>query len=316
MADAETIAPAITTTTAATDAPRGSGSDRLAQLRAGLSVEQHAKALAAQAQVAEMERKLAELEARAAELGAIATKAAAAAAKAESVSQAQQHELALLDRRHALEMEHTQQQWKLTDARQERDRQNAEAQRERDRQNAEAQRERDRQSAEAQREREATVAAEQFAEVRQRCETLSREITSMRAAIAVHEDRVTMNSVLVGGAAGLVFTAARASAQSTPSGTTKRRRRARAQPSNAAWAGVGGVVTTLAPIALQHMARQSAELPAPTTASGWDEHLMSLIKEHCRLTARLAIMRNRKVSGPTMVVGAVGVALLGYAITG
>ena len=43
---------------------------------------------------------------------------------------------------------------------------------------------------------------------------------------------------------------------------------------------------------------------------------MSLIKEHCRLTARLAIMRNRKVSVPTVAVGAVGVALVGYAITG
>ena len=298
MAEPENLAPAITTTTAATDAPRGSGPDRLAQLRAGLSVEQHAKTLAAQAQLAELERKLVELE-------AIAIKAAAAAAKAESVSQAQQHELALLDRKHALEMEHTQQQWKLTDARQERDRQNAEAQRERDRQNAEAQRE-----------REATIAAEQFAEVRQRCETLSREITSMQAAIAIHGNRITMNSVLIGGAAGLVFTAARASAQSTSSGATKRRRRAKAQPSNAAWAGVGGVATTLAPIALQHMARQTAELPAPTTASGWDEHLMSLIKEHCRLTARLAIMGNQKVSVPTMAVGAVGVALVGYAITG
>jgi hypothetical protein len=309
MAEPENLAPAITTTTAATDAPRGSGPDRLAQLRAGLSVEQHAKTLAAQAQLAELERKLVELE-------AIAIKAAAAAAKAESVSQAQQHELALLDRKHALEMEHTQQQWKLTDARQERDRQNAEAQRERDRQNAEAQRERDQQNAEAQREREATIAAEQFAEVRQRCETLSREITSMQAAIAIHGNRITMNSVLIGGAAGLVFTAARASAQSTSSGATKRRRRAKAQPSNAAWAGVGGVATTLAPIALQHMARQTAELPAPTTASGWDEHLMSLIKEHCRLTARLAIMGNQKVSVPTMAVGAVGVALVGYAITG
>ena len=298
MAEPENLAPAITTTTAATDAPRGSGPDRLAQLRAGLSVEQHAKTLAAQAQLAELERKLVELE-------AIAIKAAAAAAKAESVSQAQQHELALLDRKHALEMEHTQQQWKLTDARQERDRQNAEAQRERDQQNAEAQRE-----------REATIAAEQFAEVRQRCETLSREITSMQAAIAIHGNRITMNSVLIGGAAGLVFTAARASAQSTSSGATKRRRRAKAQPSNAAWAGVGGVATTLAPIALQHMARQTAELPAPTTASGWDEHLMSLIKEHCRLTARLAIMGNQKVSVPTMAVGAVGVALVGYAITG
>ena len=287
MAEPENLAPAITTTTAATDAPRGSGPDRLAQLRAGLSVEQHAKTLAAQAQLAELERKLVELE-------AIAIKAAAAAAKAESVSQAQQHELALLDRKHALEMEHTQQQWKLTDARQERDRQNAEAQRE----------------------REATIAAEQFAEVRQRCETLSREITSMQAAIAIHGNRITMNSVLIGGAAGLVFTAARASAQSTSSGATKRRRRAKAQPSNAAWAGVGGVATTLAPIALQHMARQTAELPAPTTASGWDEHLMSLIKEHCRLTARLAIMGNQKVSVPTMAVGAVGVALVGYAITG
>ena len=298
MAEPENLAPAITTTTAATDAPRGSGPDRLAQLRAGLSVEQHAKTLAAQAQLAELERKLVELE-------AIAIRAAAAAAKAESVSQAQQHELALLDRKHALEMEHTQQQWKLTDARQERDRQNAEAQRERDQQNAEAQRE-----------REATIAAEQFAEVRQRCETLSREITSMQAAIAIHGNRITMNSVLIGGAAGLVFTAARASAQSTSSGATKRRRRAKAQPSNAAWAGVGGVATTLAPIALQHMARQTAELPAPTTASGWDEHLMSLIKEHCRLTARLAIMGNQKVSVPTMAVGAVGVALVGYAITG
>lgn len=298
MADPENLAPASTTTTATTDAPRGSGPDRLAQLRAGLSVEQHAKALAAQAQVAEMERKLAEMDARARELEAIA-------AKAENVSQAQQHELALLDRRHALEMEHTQQQWKLTDARQERDRQNAEAQRERDRQNAEAQRE-----------REATVAAEQFAEVCGRCETLSREVTSMRAEIATHGDRITMASMLVGGTAGLLFTAARVSAQSTPSRATKRRRRAKTQPSNAAWAGVGGVVTTLAPIALQHMARQTAELPAPTTASGWDEHLMSLIKEHCRLTARLAIMRNRKVSVPTVAVGAVGVALVGYAITG
>ena len=287
MADPENLAPASTTTTATTDAPRGSGPDRLAQLRAGLSVEQHAKALAAQAQVAEMERKLAEMDARARELEAIA-------AKAENVSQAQQHELALLDRRHALEMEHTQQQWKLTDARQERDRQNAEAQRE----------------------REATVAAEQFAEVCGRCETLSREVTSMRAEIATHGDRITMASMLVGGTAGLLFTAARVSAQSTPSRATKRRRRAKTQPSNAAWAGVGGVVTTLAPIALQHMARQTAELPAPTTASGWDEHLMSLIKEHCRLTARLAIMRNRKVSVPTVAVGAVGVALVGYAITG
>ena len=305
MADPENLAPAITTTTASTDATRGSGPDRLAQLRAGLSVEQHAKALAEQAKLTEMARRLAELEARAIELGVLATKAAAIAAKAESVSQTQQHELALLDRRHALEMEHTQQQWKLTDARQERDRQNAEAQRERDRQNAEAQRE-----------REATVAAEQFAEVRGRCEALSREITSMRAEIATHGDRITMTSVLVGGTAGLLFTAARVSAQSTPSGATKRRRRAKTQPSNAAWAGVGGVVTTLAPIALQHMARQAAELPAPTTASGWDEHLMSLIKEHCRLMARVAILRTRKVSVPTMAVGAVGVALVGYAITG
>ena len=74
------------------------------------------------------------------------------------------------------------------------------------------------------------------------------------------------------------------------------------------------MVTTLAPLLVQQVMRQAAELPAPATGAGLEAHNTALILESCRLDARLILARHRKVSLPVGAVAAVGSFLLVCAI--
>lgn len=259
-------------------APRSDGPDRLAQLRAKLSAEQHAAQLAAQTRVEEAERNLAASQARIVELEAAASKAA-------TVEGAQRHELALLDRRHALEMEHTQQQWKLTDARQERDRQ----------------------LVEVDRARGAMLTAQHVAEVRAQCEKISQQNVALHAAIASEESRVTMNSAGVGLLVG-VLSGGFGAVQS------RERRKGKARGTSPAIIGAGGVLTAAVPLVAPYLKPSTPQLPAPINTAGWDAHELNLTTENTRLRAQLAALQATAFSLPTTAASAAGVGALTYAI--
>lgn len=257
--------------------PRGDGPDRLAQLRARQSAEQHAAQLAAQTRVEEAERNLAASLTRVAELEAAASKAA-------TVEGAQRHDIALAELKHGLTMEGERQRWTLDDAR----------------------RDRDRNLAEVDRARNAAVEAQRVAEVRRQCDAISQQCIELHAAITTEERRISTSSMALGTLLGGVGGGLGAS--------RSQRRKGQGLNIGAGVAGVGGLLTAFAPLAVPYLKPSAPQLPAPVTAAGWDAYLLALNAENTRLRSQLSILQATILSLPTVAISAAGVGALTYAV--
>lgn len=281
MANPQTPAPSTTTNPASADTtPRGDGPDRLAQLRARQSAEQHAAQLAAQARVEEAERLLAATQAQVATLQAEASKAA-------TVEGAQRHELALVDRKHSLEMSRIQHQYALTDAT----------------------RERDRQLVALDRERAAAVEAEQNAKVRRQCDELNQQNVALHAAIAIEESRITVTSVLYGAVGGVVGGGAGAV-------WSRQQGKGAKHGPGVGIVGVGGALAVAVPIIAPYFKPSAPQLPTPVTNAAWDAYLLTLTADNAGLHGQLAALKATTVSLPTMLATAAGVGAATYGIAG
>ena len=270
MANAQTPAPSTTTPTPSTDAERGADALSLDRLRGAVPIAEHAAQLAAQAQLETIMR----------DLEAVASKTAV-------VEQAQQHELALVDRKHALEMARHHQQWALDDAR----------------------KERDRQVIEAERARNAVVEAQHVAEVRQQCDAISQQNVELHAAIAREESRINLNSLAMGGLCGLIGGGGVAA-------RSRSKRKGRTRGADVGIAGVGGALTAVATIAAPYFKLTAPQLPTPVNATGWDAYLRALSIDNVGLRGRLAALQVTTVSLPTMAASAASIGGITYAIAG
>ena len=279
MADQTTAPNTVPNSDKADAAPRNEGPDRLAQLRAKKSVEQHAAELAAKARVEEAERNLAASQARITEMEAVASKAA-------TVEGAQRHELALVDRKHTLTLEQQRQQWALDDAR----------------------KERDRQVIEADRERNAAAETQRVTEVRQQCDAISQQNVEMHAAISREENRINLNSAVVGGLLGLVGVSIGAA--------NSRKRRDRVRGATPTLIGAGGLLTVAVPLVAPYLKPGQLQLPPPVTSTGWDAYLMAMTAENTRLRSQFATLQATKLSMLATAASAVGVGAITYAVSG
>jgi hypothetical protein len=279
MANPQTPAPSTTTTPANADTtPRGDGSDMLARTRAKVSAEQHAAQLAAQARVEEAERSLAATQAQVATLQAEASKAA-------TVEGAQRHELALVDRKHALELSRIQHQWALDDAR----------------------KTRDRQIAESDRSLGATVEAQRVAEVRRQCDAISQQNVELNAAIAVEESRITVASMIYGAAFGAMGGGAGAMLARQQGNGAK-------HTPGVSLFGVGGALAVAAPLVAPYFKPTAPQLPTPVNGAGWDAYLLTLTADNAGLHRQLAALKTTTVSLPTMLATAAGVGAVTYSV--
>ena len=280
MANPQTPAPSTVTAATDADATRGDGPHTLAHYRGQISAEQQAAQLAAQAQLEEIMRHLEVSNAKVRDLEAVASKTAV-------VEQAQRHEMALVDRKHALTMEGQRQQWALDDAR----------------------RERDRQLAEADRARNAVAEAQRVAEVRQQCDAISQQNVELHAAIAREENRISRNSTAAGGFLGLIGGGIGAA-------HSRQSRQGRARGAGAGLAGVGGALTAVATIAAPYFKPTAPQLPKPVSAAGWDAYLLAVTSDNAGLRGQLAALQVTTVSLPTMAASAAGIGALTYAVAG
>ena len=260
-------------------APRTEGRDLMALARGKLSVGHHADQLAAQTRGEEAERNLAASRARIAELEAAESKAA-------TVEGAQRHELALVDRKHALTLEQQRQQWALDDAR----------------------KERDRQVIEADRERNAAAETQHVAEVRQQCDAINQQNVELHAAISREENRINLNSAVVGAVVGFVGVSIGAA--------HSRKRQGRVRGANQSLIGAGGVLTVAAPLVAPYLKPGQLQLPSPVTSTGWDAYLMAMTAENARLRSQFATLQATNLSMSTAAASAVGVGAITYAFSG
>lgn len=278
MANAQTPAPSTTTPSPSTDAARGTDALSLDRLRGAVPIAEHAAQFAAQAQLEAVTRDLEVSNAKVRDLEAAASKAA-------TVEGAQRHELALVERKHSLELERQRQQWALDDAR----------------------RERDRQLAEVDRARSAVATAQHVAEIRRQCDAIAGDIAALRAACSTEQARINRTSVAIGVAGGALVTFIGLNLRA-PGKRPKR-------PAAAAAAGVAGVASAAAPFVLP-MLRPASSLPQPSTPSGLDAYLLSLIAERDHLHGELAALRATVFSPMALGAGAAGAGAITYAIVG
>ncbi len=276
MANPQTPAPSTTTNPPSTETTRGA--DMLAIGRGGVSVESHVEQLAAQAQLEAIMRDLEVSNAKVRDLEAIASKTAV-------VEQAQRHEIALVDRKHALTMEGQRQQWALDDAR----------------------RERDRQLAEADRARNAVVEAQHVAEVRQQCDAISQQNVELHAAIAREENRITVASMAYGSVFG-AMTGGAGAVWSRQQGKGGKR------GAGVGVVGVGGAITATIPIIAQHFKPTAPQLPKPVNAAAWDNYLLALTADNAGLRSQFAALQVTTISWPVVMAAAAGIGALTYAV--
>ena len=234
--------------------------------------------LAAQTRVEEADRKVAALVAQVAELEASASKAAI-------VGQAQQHEIALLDRKHSLEMARYHQQGAFDDMR----------------------KARERQLAESDRALGATVEAQRVAEIRQQCDAISQQNTELHALITREDSRITIAST----AYGLAFGALTGGAGAMWS--RQQSKGAKHGPSMG-FVGVGGALTATVPILAQYFKPTAPQLPTPVNAAGWDAYQLALTADNAGLRNQLAALRVTTISWPVVMAAAAGVGALTYAV--
>lgn len=272
MADPQIPTPTTSSTNTDPDTTRNSGPEMLARARAGLSVEQHQAKNLTEAALAEAVRQLAARDERVRELEAVASKAAI-------TDQAQQHEIAVIDRKADLEMGQTLHQWKLDTAR----------------------RDHERQLVEVDQARSAVAEAKRVAEIRKQCESVAADVAATHAACAVEKQRITKNSILMGAGAGFALGGVYGSMQQTNS-------------SNPVLVGLGGTAAATLPIVAQHLLGSKAPLPPPTTPSGWDAHLLRLSAELTQAQANLASLRATIWSPGAMAAGMAGGAAVGYVV--
>ena len=278
MANQQNPAPSTTTNPPITDATRGADALSLDRLRVAVPIVDHAAQLAAQTRVEEADRKVAALVAQVAELEASASKAAV-------VGQAQQHELALVDRKHSLEMARMHQQWALDDAR----------------------KARERQLAESDRALGATVEAQRIAWVRRDCDAINQQNVELHAAIASEESRITIASM----AYGLAFGALTGGAGAMWS---RQRGEGAKHGPGIGFVGVGGALTATVPILAQYFKPTAPQLPTPVNAAGWDAYQLALTADNAGLRNQLAALRVTTISWPVAMAAAAGVGSLTYAI--
>ena len=276
MVDQTTAPNTVPNSDKADAAPRTEGRDRMALLRGKLSVEQHAALLAAQTCVEEAERNLAASRTRITEMEATASKAA-------TVEGTQQHELALIDRKHSLMLEQQRQQWALDDARKERDRNLVESERER------------------------TGAAEtrRVAEVRQQCDTISQQNVELHAAISQEEQRIAVSSMVAGGIVGVIF--------GLILGTSQKQRRGTSRGASGL-IGAGGALSVAAPLIAPYLKPTPHQLPTPLISTEWNSHLMTLIEDNARLRSQLATLQTKTLSMSTTAASALGGGAITYAL--
>lgn len=279
MVSPQTPAPSTTTNPPSTDTARGADALSLDRLRGAVPIADHSAQLAAQARVEEAERNLAASRARIAELEAAASKAA-------TVEGAQRHEIALMNQKHTLELDHQHQKWELEDARKERDRQLVEANRERD----------------------AAVETKRVAEVHRQCDAISQQNVELHAAIAREESRITVASMASGLALGAVSGGAGAMWSRQQGKTAKR-------GPGVGFVGVGGALTATIPIIAQHFKPTAPQLPKPVNAAAWDNYLLALTADNAGLRNQLAALRVTTISWPVVMAAAAGVGALTYAVS-
>ena len=280
MASPQTPAPSTATNSPSTDAARGADALSLDRLRGAVPIAEHAAQLAAQAQLDAIMRDLEVSNAKVRDLEAVASKTAV-------VEQAQRHEIALVDRRHALTMESQRQQWALDDAR----------------------RERDRQLAEADRARNAVAEAQRITEARYQCDAISQQNIELHAAIAREENRITVASMAYGSAFG-AMTGGAGAAWSRQQGKGGKR------GAGVGFVGVGGALTATIPIIAQHFKPTAPQLPKPVNAAAWDNYLLALTADNAGLRSQLAALQVTTISWPVVVAAAAGIGALTYAIAG
>ena len=284
MANPQTPATSTTTNPASTDATRGDGPDMLTRTRAKFPIVDHAAQLAAQARVEEAERKLAATQAQVAALEAAASKAA-------TVEGAQRHDLAMVERKHSLEMAREHQRWALADAT----------------------RERDRQLVEADRARNALISERHIADVQRQCEATANEVANLHRACAQERNRINTGSVAVGALVGAIGTGL---ARSKSSGETGKKTHQKTRSNEGtALAALGGTVSAAAPFVLP-LLRSSSNVPTPLTASGLDAYHLALVAERDRLHAELAVLRATVFSPASCIAGLVGGGAITYAVIG
>ena len=280
MANAQTPAPSTATLPPNTDAARGADALSLDRLRGAVPIAEHAAQIAAQAQLEAIMRDLEVSNAKVRDLEAVASKTAV-------IEQAQRHEIALVDRKHALTLEGQRQQWALDDAR----------------------RERDRQLTEADRARNAVAEAQHVAEVRRQCDAISQQNVELHAAIAREESRIKVASMVYGLAVGAV-TGGAGAMWSRQQGKGAKRGPA------VGFVGVGGALTATAPIIAQHFKPTAPQLPTPVTTAGWDAYQLALTADNASLRSQLATLQATAISWPVVVAAAAGAGALTYAVAG
>ncbi len=279
MVDPQIPAPGTVADSTGASATRRDDLLSLNRLRDAVPLHEHTEQLAARNRADAAERNLAASRARIAELEADASKAA-------TVEGAQRHELALVDRKHALTLEQQRQQWALDDAR----------------------KERDRQVIEADRERNAAAETQHVAEVRQQCDAINQQNVELHAAISREENRINLNSAVVGAVVGFVGVSIGAA--------HSRKRQGRARGANQSLIGAGGVLTVAAPLVAPYLKPGQLQLPSPVTSTGWDAYLMAMTAENARLRSQFATLQATKLSMSTTAASAVGVGAITYAVSG
>jgi len=150
--------------------------------------------------------------------------------------------------------------------------------------------------------RELTDEAERTVGVREQCKPVAAEIAALAAACAQADQRATQTSGVVGGVVGLTVGALLGSTRRHPS-------------SSPGLVGFSGVATAVAPLAIQHLMRSTTALASPTTAGGWDAHLLALVAERDRLLAALAARRSSNWSPIALAAGLLGGGALGFALS-
>ena len=276
MANPQTPAPSTTTNPPSTETTRGA--DMLAISRGGVSVERHVEQLAAQAQLDTIMRDLEVSNAKVRDLEAIASKAAI-------VEQAQRHEIALVERKHDLTMEGQRQQWELSDAREERNRQ----------------------LIEADRARNAVAEAQRVAEVRRQCDAINQQNNELHAAITREENRITTASVAYGTALGAVSGGAGAL-------WSRHRGKGAKHGPGMGFVGIGGALTAAVPILAQYFKPTAPQLPKPVNAAAWDNYLLALTADNAGLRGQLAALQATKFSWSVVTAAAAGVGAFTYAV--
>ena len=276
MANPQTPAPSTTTNPPSTDATRGA--EMMALARGRVSVEVHEEQLAAQAQLEAIMRDLEVSNAKVRDLEAIASKAAI-------VEQAQRHEIALVERKHDLTMEGQRQQWELSDAREERNRQ----------------------LIEADRARNAVAEAQRVAEVRRQCDAINQQNNELHAAITREENRITTASVAYGTALGAVSGGAGAL-------WSRHRGKGAKHGPGMGFVGIGGALTAAVPILAQYFKPTAPQLPKPVNAAAWDNYLLALTADNAGLRGQLAALQATKFSWSVVTAAAAGVGAFTYAV--